>query len=177
MLVVTKHRWCNARRIRCGRIPFTRQLGRREARVGGAQQVSRRTRLPRNLRLRGRAGCCVVSATVPSVSGIGTWGAQAQSGGPVTTFPLVLHAPLGAQKPWTDPTLEGRGAVVETTMGVRGGLLAAVVISSVGEAMIFDPFELVPETLSCALCRSVQLVGAVADCSCDFETVDSATHA
>ena len=30
------------------------------------QQVSRRTRLPQDLRLRGRAGCCVVSATVPS---------------------------------------------------------------------------------------------------------------
>ena len=57
------------------------------------QQVSRKTRLLQDRRLRGRAGCCVVSATVPSVSQ--HWlvlGASRHTlGGPVAAVPAAVH--------------------------------------------------------------------------------------
>eukprot|EP00616_Rhizochromulina_sp_CCMP1243_P018190 CAMPEP_0118974022 /NCGR_PEP_ID=MMETSP1173-20130426/11027_1 /TAXON_ID=1034831 /ORGANISM="Rhizochromulina marina cf, Strain CCMP1243" /LENGTH=571 /DNA_ID=CAMNT_0006923723 /DNA_START=43 /DNA_END=1758 /DNA_ORIENTATION=- len=37
--------------------------------------------------------------------------------------------------------------------------------------------SVVPEALSCQLCRTARLIGPVQDCNCDFETVDAATHA
>lgn len=36
---------------------------------------------------------------------------------------------------------------------------------------------LIPNALHCKLCRTAEISGQVSDCSCDFETVDAATHA
>lgn len=36
---------------------------------------------------------------------------------------------------------------------------------------------LIPNALYCQLCRTAVTSGQVSDCSCDFETVDAATHA
>ena len=35
---------------------------------------------------------------------------------------------------------------------------------------------IVPSSLHCKLCRTQRLDGLVGDCSCEFETVDAATH-
>ena len=66
------------------------------------------------------------------------------------------------------------------TATVRPGLCPSAFLSLLlllPAARSLDLLDLpLPSSLSCAVCRSVNLVGFVADCSCDFETVDAATH-
>jgi len=65
--------------------------------------------------------------------------------------------------------------------------LALVVVQGTGPSSSFGLFPtfkcpdllsfLIPSALHCKLCRTAVISGQVSDCSCDFETVDAATHA
>mmetsp|Transcript_56901 Transcript_56901/g.128941 ORF Transcript_56901/g.128941 Transcript_56901/m.128941 type:complete len:567 (+) Transcript_56901:89-1789(+) len=61
----------------------------------------------------------------------------------------------------------------EGSLPKPGGLFK--VASTVGGCPDFLSF-LVPDALHCKLCRTQRLDGLVGDCSCEFETVDTATY-